>query len=328
MKKIVTAILAGLLAVTSVMANGTADSSSAANTAKKWPNKAIQLLVPSKAGGVTDIYTRNVQSSLQKSTGGTFATVNYGTEAVGYQTLRAAKGDGSTLLFQHSTIICKYLTGALDYNPAKEFRVVGEVADMGGQAIIVGPKAPYNTWDEFISYCKKNPEKVIAGVSINGTTHFIFGQIQKACGIKFTMVDCQAEADKLTNVAGGIIDVANCSLGNARQYEKSGKLKVLGILGSGKLEPDYPEWKPITEVLWISHLYCFAPASIDDVTAQSINAALKGLTTDPTYFKSCTVIGGSAEWYDLQTCQKDFDKTMEDLSEVATSLGINARNKK
>jgi len=321
MKKIIMAMLAGVMTAGMVMANGTADKSSAAG---KWPKKAVQMLVPSKAGGVTDIYTRNLQNYLQKATGGNFATVNYNAEAVAYQTLRAAKGDGNTLMFQHSTIICKYLTGAIDYNPSKEFRVVGEVADMGSQAIIVGPKAPYNTWEEFIDYCKKNPGKVICGITTNGATHFIFGQVQKTYGVKFTLVECQAEADKMTNIAGGNIDVANCSLGNARSYEKAGKIKVLGVLGSGKPEPDYPEWKPITDVLWSSHLYAFAPASIDDATATAINAAFKGVTEDPAYVKACSAIGGKAEWYDLATCQKDFNNTMTQLDEIASFLGIKA----
>lgn len=292
----------------------------------KWPNGAVQLLVPSKAGGITDIYARNAQNFLQQSTDGNFATVNYDTEAVGYENLRSAKSDGSTLLFQHSTLICKYLTGAVDYNPTEQFRVVGVTANMGSQAIICSPDAPYNTWEEFIAYCKENPGDVTTAISTNGTTHFIFGQVQQNCGVELNMVECSAEADKLTNVAGGIIDVANCSLGNAKEYEAAGKLKVLGVLGSGEAEAGFPEWEPIKDVIWVSYIYVFAPASMDDTTAAAVNEALEGLTEDDTYRAACQAIGGSAEWLDLESSQKHFDDTMAELSEVATGLGINIRN--
>lgn len=304
--------------------SGGAASQSAEKGEVQWPDGAVQFLVPSKAGGITDIFARNVQNSLQKSTGGNFATVNYDTEAVGYENLRSAKGDGSSLLFQHSTIICKYLTGAVEYNPQEEFRVVGEVANMGPQAIICSPDAPYSTWEEFISYAKEHPGEINTAIATNGTTHFIFGQVQNTCGVELNLVECSAEADKLTNVAGGIIDVANCSLANAAEYEKAGKLKVLGILGDGKPVEGY-DWEPITDVLWISYMYVFAPAGTDDATAQAINQALKSLMDDSEYQAACENLGGYATWFDLETVEADFAKTMEELSDVATSLGINVR---
>ena len=166
-------------------AESKADAAPAAEAGSgTWPNGAVQLLVPSKAGGVTDIYTRTIQNYLQSATNGNFATVNYDNETVGYENLRSAKADGSTLLFQHSTMICKYLTGAIDYNPQDSFRVVGVAANMGSQAIICGPDAPYNTWAEFIEYAKANPGQVTTAISTNGTTHFIFGQVQQNCAVE------------------------------------------------------------------------------------------------------------------------------------------------
>jgi tripartite-type tricarboxylate transporter receptor subunit TctC len=293
--------------------------------AAKWPAGSVQMLVPSKAGGVTDIFTRYVQKYLQTNTDGRFGTVNYDNEAVAYENLRSARPDGATLLFNHSTIICKYLTGSIELNPAAQFKVVGIVADMGNQAIIVSPKAPYNTWGEFTAYAKQNPGKVNTAISTNGTTHFIFGLAQKNLGITLNFLECAAEADKLINVAGGFIDMANCSLGNAKEYETAGKIKVLGLLGSGKPEENYPQWAPITDVLWESYLYCFAPAGIDDAAAEAINAQLKGLVDDPEYAAECRKIGGRPVWFSLKDSQKHFDDTMNSLREVATALGINKR---
>ena len=325
--------VASAASVMSVAAKSEAASTASAedveNMAPKetvaWPKGAVQLLVPSKAGGVTDIYTRYVQEALQKSTGGSFATVNYDNETVGYETLRSAKADGSSVLFQHSTVICKYLTGAIDYDPSQEFRVVGEVADMGSQAIIAGPDAPYSTWEEFAEYAKAHPGEITTAISTNGTTHFIWGQVEQTLGIELNKVECSSEADKLTNVSGGIIEVANCSLANAKQYEDAGNLKVLGVLGSGKEEAGYPEWKPITDVLWTSHLYAFVPASTDDATAEAVNQALKALTEDENYAAECETMGGKPEWYSLEEVEADFAETMKTLSEVASGLGINKR---
>lgn len=314
--------------VKSGTSTGSSQPSASGSEAKtvEWPNGSIQFLVPSKAGGITDIYTRYAQKSLQKSTGANFATINYDTEAVGYETLRSAKADGSTILFQHSTVICKYLTGAVDYDPSTQFKAVGAVADMGSQAIITSSDSPYDTWAEFVAYAKDHPGEINTGIATNGTTHFIFGQVQNQCGIELNLVECSAEADKLTNIAGGIIDVANCSLGNAKEYEAAGKLKVLGVLGSGKAEENYPEWEPITDVIWQSYIYCLAPADIDDATAQAINDSLTTLLDDAEFVEECKTIGGAAAGLTLEEAQKSFNDTITQLSDVATALGINTRN--
>ena len=45
-------------------------------------------------------------------------------------------------------------------------------------------------------------------------------------------VECASEADRLTNLAGGFIDVGVVGVGNAVEYEKAGKLKVIGTVAS------------------------------------------------------------------------------------------------
>ena len=177
----------------------------------------------------------------------------------------------------------------------------------------------------FVSYAKDHPGEITTGIATNGTTHFIFGQVQKQCGIELNLVECSAEADKLTNVAGGIINLANCSLGNAKEYEDAGKLKVLGVLGTGQPEENYPDWAPITDVIWQSYLYCLAPAGIDQPTAEAINTSLKSIVEDQEYADECKKIGGTAMWMSLEDSQKNFKDTIDNLSDVATSLGINTR---
>lgn len=308
-------------AASSAAAESTAESTAAEAA---WPTAAVQFSVPAKAGGVTDIYARYVQNSLQQNWGGTFSTVNYDTPAVAYQTVVAAT-DPNTLLFQHSSLVCNYVTGSLQFDPTTDYRVVGMVADMGAQAIIVNPDAPYDTWEEMIEYAKANPGDMSCAIATNGTTHFIFGMVQSACGVELNLVECSSEADKLTNVAGGIIDLANCSLNNALQYEEAGQIKVLGILADGSRDSYADlgyEWPVITDVTWAAHMYVYANASISDEEAQAINDALCSIAQDPEYIEECINMGGTATAYTLEEAQADFDATTETCIQVAQDLGI------
>ena len=339
MKKLLAAALVAALSVSMLAACGdststtTTDSAdttatseaagdAAATTDAAWPSAAVTFSVPAKAGGVTDIYTRYVQNSLQQNWGGTYATTNYDTPAVAYNTVVTAS-DANTLLFQHSSLACNYVTGSLQFDPTTDYRVVGCVADMGAQAIIVSPDAPYNTWEELVEYCKANDGNVSCAISTNGTTHFIFGEVEQFYGFTFNKVECGSEADKLTNVAGGIIEVANCSLSNAQQYEEAGQIKVLAILGDGsKTEYDGYDWPVITDVTWAAHMYVFANANISDADAQAINDALCAVANDAEYVEECEAMGGTALAYTLEEAQADFDATVENCKTIAEALGI------
>ncbi|MDO4620456.1 MAG: tripartite tricarboxylate transporter substrate-binding protein [Lachnospiraceae bacterium] len=285
-----------------------------------WPSAAVQFSVPAKAGGVTDIYTRYVQAALQEDVGGTYSTVNYDTPAVAYQTVVAAT-DANTLLFQHMSLVTGYVTGSLAFDPTTEYRVAGVPADMGTQAVIVGPDAPYSTWDELVAYCKEHPGDVSCAIATNGSTHFIFGMAQQKCDIELNMVECASEADKLTNVAGGIIDLANCSLGNALQYEEAGKIKVLGVVGSEKVE-GYDQWEPIPDIAWTSPMFVFASKDVSDEELEAINAALKTVSENEAFIEGVTSIGGTASWYSVEDSQKMFDEAVKTCTEIAEGLGI------
>ena len=79
----------------------------------------------------------------------------------------------------------------------------------------------------------------------SGSNTFLFGMLSKELGIELNSVECASEADRLTNLAGGFIDVGVVGVGNAVEYEKAGKLKVIGTVASdGITIGDYPEELP------------------------------------------------------------------------------------
>ena len=304
-----------------------AESSAAADV--KWPAGAIQILVPSKAGGITDLHSRYIQEWWQKSTGANMAVVNFDNEAVAYEQLRSSKPDGSTILAQHTTILCKYITGAVDFDPTKELRVVAKLQYMGDNALIAAPDAPYNTMEEMVEYAKAHPGELSAAISTNGTTHFIWGSIMKETGINLKLVEASSETDKLTNVAGGFISLGNVSLANAKQYEEAGKIKVLGILGRGSDNPDFPQWKDVTSqginVTWRANIYFFVPVDTPEALCDKINESLKDMVNDTKFQENMKTVGGEADWANCADSQAAFDGEMDNLKAIATSLGINKR---
>ena len=73
----------------------------------------------------------------------------------------------------------------------------------------------------------------------------MFGKLCSVLGIELNKVECASESDRLTNLAGGFIDIGVVGLGNAQEYEKAGKLKVIGtVAGDGITIIEYPAELP------------------------------------------------------------------------------------
>ena len=173
----------------------------------------VYFHVNAKAGGGTDLYTRYLTQALTDVCPGVnFVVNNYETSDVGMATVVNAKPDGYNLGTCHGGAIIQYFTGSSNVNIKEDVKVVG-VMNLGGpQAIIAGPNAPYKNFSELAEYLKANPGQVLIGCSLGGTTQMIFVSFVDALtgdSNNATYVQCSSEADKLTNVDAGSIDIAN-----------------------------------------------------------------------------------------------------------------------
>lgn len=334
-------ITLSLSAITGCATSGGSTSVGSPNTQNKtteskateektiWPKSSVQIVVPAKAGGLTDIHTRQVAKWWQDHLGQPLAVVNYDNGAVAYENVRTAKSDGSSLMMQHTGIAVQYVTGSIDYNPAEELSIIAQMQFVGDQAIIASANAPYNTFAEMIEYAKAHPGELSAGISFNGTTHLIWGNIMNETGAEFKLVEAANETDKLTNIAGGFISLGNVTLSNAKQYEESGMIKVLGILtADDSRNEQYPQWDPLVaqgyNVTWGSSFFLFGPKGLDADTIQAINASLKDITEDEEFVNAVKDMGGKAAWFNVEESQSNFAAEVEKIREVADMLGISA----
>lgn len=304
-------------------------SATAESTGTSWPSGPVTVNVGAKAGGGTDIFARLVTTPWQESLGEGVAVVNFDNAAVSYQTTANAKPDGQTLLAMHTGIVCQYVTGGTDTNPLEDLEVVAAMQNMGNQAFVVPVDAPYNDFNEMIDYAKAHPGEVTAGIQTGGTSHFIFGLIEQVTGVEFKFVEAASETDKLTNIAGGFIDVANASIANTESYEADGKLKVIGLItpDGQNIEGKPANWDAIQnqgypEISWGTNLFFFAPKGTDEATLEAINASLEPVLADESYVDGTEKIGGIAEWHNLEESKALFQESYDQILEIGTDLGV------
>jgi tripartite-type tricarboxylate transporter receptor subunit TctC len=336
----------------------TTDSSAAAETGSKaasgdaasvdvssvWPDgTTVYVDVPAKAGGGTDLYTRYLTQALQEVCPKVnFVVTNYDTGEVGMQHTKNAKPDGKTLNVSHGGGIIQYFTGASQTSMKDDLTVVGLVNQGGPQAIIANPDAEYTNFTELADYIKAHPGELTVGCSLGGTTQVLFTSlIEELVGDTklVNFVQCSSEADKLTQVASKAINIANCSIPNAKDYDADGKLTILGTLG-----PKASTLESMSELLgedldkkfastveqgvnctWDSNYYLLAPAGLSDEAAQAINSAVMAAEKQQSFTDGNKKMATFAEPVNLEDARAAFDKEWSSLDELVGSMGLKKR---
>jgi len=316
------------------------DSSESAAPTTGWPNgKDITFDVPSKAGGGTDLLSRYLTTAWASKVDGNFVVTNYDTAEVGSQHSKNAKPDGLTLTTVGCQSMDMYLAGMSEVNPAEDMTVIGKFIAGGPNVIIARVDAPYNNLTELKEYAEAHPNEVITGVGLGSSSHLIWLNIVKAMGgIELNYVQATSEADKLTNIAAGSLDVGNCSLNNAIAYEADGKLKVLGIItysdDVGKdayMEGLSDAYLTTAEqgfpgAAWPSGNYVCGPAGMDPALVEEINASLQQIVDDPGFVEGMAAMSQAIDMKGVSESQSDFAAEWELQQEMSTAAGVNVRS--
>ena len=309
-----------------------ADIDAAAADNYGFPKGTITWVVAGKAGGGSDLATRYLSEAMTKDLGITNTVTNYDSNTVGHQMVANAQADGSTIMLATGALNIQWITGNADVNPKTDLTLIAALDDNGFTALCAPVSAPFDTFDEMLAYAKENPGKLNAGMPSSGNNTFQFGKLQKEEGVQFNAVEASSESDRLTNLAGGFIDLGFVGIGNAQEYEKAGKLKVLGTMaGDGLTIADYDaslsdNYKTLQEqghqeLYWNVKHYVYGPAGMDQEQVKKINAAMSVLESDANCNEGLRSVGHVPEWHNVEDSVAIRDAEYAAEVEVGEFLG-------
>ncbi len=291
----------------------------------QYPSKAIELVVPAKAGGGTDINARVLATELQKEIGQSVAIVNI---AGGAGTIAAAEvldapGDGYKALYFHADLIINTLMGMADYDWKDEFKIAGVVSRSFDYAVIVRADAPYNNVAELVDYIKKTNTKPKYAMETGGIAHVLALAFQDEAGVAFNLVDVGGAADKIANLLGGHVDIITMPYGNVRDYVANGDFKVIGVMGGERspFAPNIPTFKD--QGLDIEHETFFFIAynkKTPDSIVQYMSDALGKVTATEEFKKGTENLQYSVSYMDSTTAleyMKDKEEGYKRYAEIA-----------
>src|SRR3989440_10193615 len=125
----------------------------------QYPSKPVRFIVPSAAGGGTDIIARALAQKLSESLGAQFVVDNRpgAGQMIGIEMAAKSSADGHTILMAASTLaINPIMYKKLSYDPLRDFAPITQAASLAN-VLVVHPSLPVKSVAELIAYAKQRP---------------------------------------------------------------------------------------------------------------------------------------------------------------------------
>lgn len=216
------------------------------NAEVDFPKKSITMIVPTSAGGGTDVVARALATEFEDKIGESVGVVNKegGSGSVGMTEGANAKADGYTVTMVVAEISMVDHMGVSPLKP-DDMKAVAMI-NQDSAALTVPADAPYDTLEEFIDYAKDNPGDLKVGNAGTGSIwHIAAEDLSNKADIDLTHVPFEGAAPAVTALVGGHVDAVTVSPAEVKSQFDAGKVKVLGIMSENRSEivPDVPTFE-------------------------------------------------------------------------------------
>ena len=287
-----------------------------------YPTKTVTMVVPTAAGGTTDLSARMVAQALAPVLGQSVVVDNKGggNGNIAASIVKRAEADGYTLLMQYSGyhVISPHITKQKQWDQG-DFQPVANIIS-APQIIVVRADLPVKTLPELIAYAKANPGKLNYASSGNGSLQHVTGaMLEQQGGIKMVHVPYKGTGPALQDLLGGQVDLTFGTAPPFMPHIASGKLRVLAVTGKERLPslPDVPTtaeagYPKVDATSWFA---VFAPAGVPKAVVDKLTADIRTVVQSPTFQQKAQEQGATA---DYQTPAQLGDKVRADLANWAT----------
>lgn len=287
-----------------------------------YPERAIEIIVPAAAGGSTDLGARTFAKYAQKKLGKPVVIINI-KGAGGYTGTKAvqeAKPDGHKVLYFHLAVVTNKLAGTAPYS-YEAFEMGPTLVEDGSLSLFTGGKSGIRTPKDLIEKAKENPGKLKAATEYGAFTHFMWLKLQKELGVMFKLVDVGSDAEKVTALLGGFVDIMPKLYMGTQAYVDSGDFIDLGVVQAKRVEnaPNVPTFKE----QGINFEYppypftLFFPKGTPKETMDKFNAVVKDVASDPGFKADIARIGMAVSYKSPEDATKTFAQAMAEFGELA-----------
>jgi tripartite-type tricarboxylate transporter receptor subunit TctC len=220
--------------------------------AEAYPVRPIRMIVPSGAGGITDILGRVLAEKLTESLGQQVIVDNRpgASGIIGSHIVAKAAPDGYTLLMVYpSHTVNQSLYRDMPYDTANAFAPITMVSAVA-PVLIVSSQSPARTMRELIDLAKAKPGALNHGSVGPGSMGSLSAELLRSLAdIRFAQIAYKGSPQALTALISGELDFYfMASVGVVANQVKAGRVRALGV-GSKQRVPALPDVPPIGDTV-------------------------------------------------------------------------------
>ena len=210
-----------------------------------YPSKPVRMVVPSSAGGGTDIVARIIAPDLSKRLGQQVVIDNRpgaGT-MIGIEVAAKSPPDGYTLLMGLSTLaINSALYKKVPYDPQRDFAPITQAVS-SASIIVVHPSIPVKTLTELIAFARTRPDQLNYASAGTGTyPHMTMELFLSMAKLKMVHIPYKGTAPAMIDMVAGQVSTMAATILTGMPQIRAGRLRPLGITSAARspIVPDIP----------------------------------------------------------------------------------------
>ena len=261
----------------------------AAMSAHAQDGRVTRVVVGFPPGQATDFVARLVAERLGPALGETVIVENRPGQGGSGALAALAKSppDGSTLVLAPLASLAAnpHLYKNIGYDSLKDFAPVALAADLP-LLLVANPSLPANNVAELVAYAKANPDKLTHPSSGNGTlSHLGMEDLKRRAGIRILHVPYQGSPRAMTDLIGGVVNVAMDTVAVTQPFIQSGKMRLLASAYSQRIAA-FPDTPTIAEQgypgfslsAWLGFV---VPAAVPKERVERLSAAIGKVVQSP-----------------------------------------------
>jgi tripartite-type tricarboxylate transporter receptor subunit TctC len=269
-------------------------------SAQDYPTRQVQIIVPSTAGGGTDINARLFADQLSRQLGQAFFVDDRpgAGSVVGTVAAANAAPDGYTLLagLIADMAVNPSLFANLPYDPVKDFVPVAMFSKYPF-AVVVSKNFPAHSIKELIALAKEKPGAINYASAGNGTGQHLSAELFKlTTGINLTHVPYRGAQPAYADVISGQVPVFFDNLASALGQIQAGTVRALAVTGTQR-SPLLPDVPTVAEAGVPGYQYyvwfgLWAPKNTPQPIIDKLHAAVTKALADPVLQQRLTAVAG------------------------------------
>ena len=269
-------------------------------SAQDYPTRQVQVIVPSTAGGGTDINARLFADQLSRQLGQAFFVDDRpgAGSVVGTVAAANATPDGYTLLagLIADMAVNPSLFANLPYDPVKDFVPVAMFSKYPF-VVVVSKNFPAHSIKELIALAKEKPGEINYASAGNGTGQHLSTELFKlTTGINLTHVPYRGAQPAYADVISGQVPVFFDNLASALGQIQAGTVRALAVTGTQR-SPLLPDVPTVAEAGVPDYQYyvwfgLWAPKNTPQPIVDKLHAAVVKAFADPTLQQRLTAVAG------------------------------------